>query len=143
MNSKNLSLNSHLLKLFHYVMIYVIICCQITLMTLDWPLWSLHCIIISINCNSQGGGGGGERRDLGPRNDVLTTCKAVTLRGGQRIIPVFFPQLIFDRSEKRTGRGNDWKIEKIISCIFVFLANRNCLLVLKLRGKLNLNRVRY
>ena len=29
------------------------------------------------------------------RNDVLTTCKAVTLRGGQRIIAVFFPQLIF------------------------------------------------
>ena len=30
--------------------------------------------------------GGGKRRGLGPRNDVLTTCKAVTLRGGQRII---------------------------------------------------------
>ena len=29
---------------------------------------------------------GGERRGLGPRNDVLTTCKAVTLRGGQQII---------------------------------------------------------
>ena len=27
-------------------------------------------------------GGEGERRGLGPRNDVLTTCKAVTLRGG-------------------------------------------------------------
>ena len=38
-----------------------------------------------------GGGGGWERRGLGPRNDVLTTCKAVTLRDGQRIIPVFFP----------------------------------------------------
>ena len=36
-----------------------------------------------------GGGGGGERRGLGPRNDVLTTCKAVTLRGGQRIIALF------------------------------------------------------
>ena len=32
--------------------------------------------------------GGGKRRSLGPRNDVLTTCKAVTLRGGQRIIAV-------------------------------------------------------
>ena len=42
-----------------------------------------------------GGGGGGERKGLGPRNDVHTTCKAVTLRGGQRIITVFFPQLIF------------------------------------------------
>ena len=36
--------------------------------------------------------GGGESRGLGPRNDVLTTCKAVALRGGQRIITVFFPQ---------------------------------------------------
>ena len=33
--------------------------------------------------------GGGKRRGLGPRNDVLTTCKAVTLRGGQRIIALF------------------------------------------------------
>ena len=35
---------------------------------------------------------GGKRRGLGPRNYVLTTCKAVTLRGGQRIISVYFPQ---------------------------------------------------
>ena len=35
---------------------------------------------------------GGKRRGLGPRNDVLTTCKAVTQRGGQRIFTVFFPQ---------------------------------------------------
>ena len=39
-----------------------------------------------------GGGGGVERRGLGPRNNVLTTCKAVILRGGQWIIAVFFPQ---------------------------------------------------
>ena len=38
------------------------------------------------------GAGGGEERGLGPRNDVLTTCKTVALRGGQRIIAVFFPQ---------------------------------------------------
>ena len=31
-------------------------------------------------------------RGLGQRNDVLTFWKAVTLRGGQRIIAVFFPQ---------------------------------------------------
>ena len=37
-----------------------------------------------------GGGGGGQ--GLAPRNDVITTCKAVTLRGGQRKIAVFFPQ---------------------------------------------------
>ena len=35
--------------------------------------------------------GGGKRRGLGPRNDVLTICKAVTLRFGQRIIEVSFP----------------------------------------------------
>ena len=29
-----------------------------------------------------GGGGGRKRRGLEPRNYVLTTCKAVTLRGG-------------------------------------------------------------
>ena len=33
-----------------------------------------------------------KRRGLGPRNDVRTTCKVVTLRDGQRIIVVFFPQ---------------------------------------------------
>ena len=33
--------------------------------------------------------GGGGRRGLGPRNDVLTTCKAVTLRGGKWLISVF------------------------------------------------------
>ena len=43
-----------------------------------------------------GGGGGGKRRGLGPRNNVLTTCKAVTLSDGQWIIAVFFPQCAFD-----------------------------------------------
>ena len=37
-------------------------------------------------------GGGEERRGMGPRDDVFITCKAVTLRGGQRTITVFFPQ---------------------------------------------------
>ena len=36
--------------------------------------------------------GSGKRRGLGSRGDVLTTCKAVTPRGGQRIIAVLFPQ---------------------------------------------------
>ena len=49
----------------------------------------------SITQGRAGGGGGGKRRGLGPRNDVLTTCKAVTQRGGQQIITVFFPQEIF------------------------------------------------
>ena len=39
--------------------------------------------------------GRGERRGLGPRTDVFTTCKAVTQLGDQRIITVFFPQEIF------------------------------------------------
>ena len=49
----------------------------------------------------EGGGGGGEggkRRGLGQRNVVLTTCKAVTLRYGQRIIAVFSQSKYF-RSE--------------------------------------------
>ena len=35
----------------------------------------------------------GGRRGLVPRNDVLTTCKAVSLLGGQRVIGVF-PSII-------------------------------------------------
>ena len=35
------------------------------------------------------GGGGGGVRGLGLRNDVLTTCKAVTQPGGQCIIVCF------------------------------------------------------
>ena len=37
------------------------------------------------------GAGVGKRRGLGPKNDVLTICKADTLRFGQRIIQVSFP----------------------------------------------------
>ena len=37
---------------------------------------------------------GGRDEVSGPRNDVLTTCKAVTLRGGQRIIAVFCPPYV-------------------------------------------------
>ena len=33
--------------------------------------------------SSGGGGGRGKRRGLGPRNDVLTTCKAVNPRASQ------------------------------------------------------------
>ena len=42
-----------------------------------------------LNCRDQWGGGAGKRRGLGPRNDVLITCKEVTQGGGQRIITVF------------------------------------------------------
>ena len=31
----------------------------------------------------------GKKRGLGPRNDVPTTCKTVTMHGGQRVIGVF------------------------------------------------------
>ena len=64
----------------------------------------------------------GEKRwGLGPRNNVFTTCKAVTFRGGQRIIAVYL-----------TSRGNKSTIKKIMSCLFVFLAYCICLLVSRL-----------
>ena len=98
-------------------------------------------------CSSKGGGGEGKRRGLGLRNDVLTNCKAVTLRGGQWIIAVFFTQLIFldflgARRDPQRKSEMLKKLKKIISCIFVFLAYRICLSVLKLRGKLKRNCVR-
>ena len=85
-----------------------------------------------------------KRRGLGPRNDVLTTCKAVTWRDGQRVIGSFptLNILIEARSEPEPAEEMIKKIEKIKSCFFVFLAYRICLLVLKLRGKLNRNRLR-
>ena len=52
------------------------------------------------------------RRGLGPRNDVLTTCKAVTLRGGQQICVVYFSQSKYFRGKKRTSRGSNSIIEK-------------------------------
>ena len=96
------------------------------------------------------GGGGGKRRGQGPRKDVLTTCKAVTQRGGQRISTVFFPQWIFfDFLEARIAANRQRKSEmlkklkkKNISFIFVFLAYRICLSVLKCGGKLKRNRAR-
>ena len=39
---------------------------------------------VSLALEPVGGGGGGKRRGLGPRNDVLTTCKAVKPRASQR-----------------------------------------------------------
>ena len=44
--------------------------------------------------------------------DVLTTCKAVTLRGGQRICAVYFSQSKYFRGKKRTSRGSNSIIEK-------------------------------
>ena len=45
-----------------------------------------------LGAGAGGGGVGEETRSRNEKNDVLTTCKAVTQRGGQRIITVFFPQ---------------------------------------------------
>ena len=76
----------------------------------------------------------GKERGLRPRNDVLTTCKAVTLRGVQRIIALYFSQSkIFQRREANQ-QGNNSIIEKIIWCLFVFLAYRLCPLSLKLQS---------
>ena len=77
------------------------------------------------------------RRGMGLRNDVLTTCKAVTLRGGQRIIAVYFIQSKYFRGEKRASRGNNSMTEKnniMPQSLFVFLAYRICPLVLKLQN---------
>ena len=93
--------------------------------------------VISRGGQRWGGGNLEKRRGLGPRNDVLTTCKEVSLRGDQRIMAVFFPTvniLIEERSEPAEEMVQ--KIKTVISCIFVFLAYHICLLLLKLRGKL-------
>ena len=51
-----------------------------------------NCVTVHLIQTGFSPGGRGKRRGLEPRNDVLTTCKVVSLRGGQRIIAVFFPQ---------------------------------------------------
>ena len=83
-----------------------------------------------------GSGAGGKRRGLGPRNDVFTTYKAVTLRGGQRIIAVFSRAVNILEVRREQAEEIIKILKKIISCLFVFLSYRICLLVLKLRGKL-------
>ena len=70
-----------------------------------------------------GGGGGGKRRGLGPRNDALTTCKAVTLRSGQRVI-VFYPTLnilIEARSELEPAEEMIKKLKKSYHASLFFL----------------------
>ena len=85
----------------------------------------------------------GKRRGLGPRNDVLTTCKAVTQRGGQWIITVFFPRQIFLEARSEPQRKSEMlkKIEKnhimhlCCSCTTYFSFGA------EMRGKLKRNRV--
>ena len=55
-------------------------------------LVALVFFVLEHKIEPRGAGGGEKRQGLGPRNDVLTTCKAVTQRGDQRIITLFFPQ---------------------------------------------------
>ena len=72
---------------------------------------------------------------MGLRNDVLTTCKAVTSCGGQRIIILWYvSHSKYFRSEKRSGRGNYSIIIKIISCLFAFFAYRISPLVMNLQN---------
>ena len=87
-------------------------------------------------------GGGGERQGLGPRNNVLTSCKSVTLRGGQQVIGVFPTLNILIEARSKPAEEMIKKLKKKISCIFVFLAYCICLLVLKSQGKLNRKCVR-
>ena len=84
----------------------------------------------------KGGGGGRGEIGLGPRNDVLTT---LTLRDGHPIIAAFFPHRGLDFQKQEVNPEMLKKLKKIISCIFVLLAYRICLSVLKLRGKLKRN----
>ena len=85
-----------------------------------------------------GGGGGGGRDEVWDRETMFSQL-------AKRSPCVMASGLLQHFSKKRTGWGNlkclkNWK--KIISCIFVLLAYRICLSVLKLRGKLKRNRVR-
>ena len=57
-------------------------------------------LIIKLAFSFTQGWGEGGKRGLGPRNDVLATCKAATLRSGQRIIAGFSQNKYFI-SEKR------------------------------------------
>ena len=55
------------------------------------------------------------RLGLGPRNDVLTTCKAVAFSRGQRIIKVVFIVVLEARSELvEESPKAGWKVRKPI-----------------------------
>ena len=57
-----------------------------------------------------GGGVGGGTRGLGPRNDVLTTCKSGHPAADNYSI---FPTVNIIRSKKRTGRGKSEMLKKL------------------------------
>ena len=70
-----------------------------------------------------------KRRGLGPKNDVLPTGKAITLRS-LCVQCIFYKANQYFRGEKRTSRLKT----SIVACLFVFLAYRICSLVLKLQN---------
>ena len=74
------------------------------------------------------------RDEVWDQETIFSQLAAVTVRGGQRIITIF-SHLVANivRREKRTDRGNNSIIEKIIPCLFVFFANRIFPMILKLQ----------
>ena len=92
---------------------------------------SVTIILFETTLRAAGGGGGGKIRGLGPRNDVLNLQSGhpAWWSAGNRC---FSHTKCFDKLE--ASRQEEMiKTLKIISCIFVFLAYRICLLVLKSR----------
>ena len=68
-----------------------------------------------------GGGGGGKRQGLGPRNNVLTTCKSVTLRGGQQVIGVFPTLNILIEARSKPAEEMIKKLKKQYHAFLFFL----------------------
>ena len=93
----------------------------------------------------KGGGGGGEETRSGTEKRCSHNLQSGhPERWSADNCSIFFSHNFLEaRSEPAEGIRNAQKIEtKIISCIVLFLAYRICLSVLKLRGKLQRNRVR-
>ena len=68
-----------------------------------------------------GGEAGGERQGLGPRNNVLTTCKSVTLRGGQQVIGVFPTPNILIEARSKPAEEMIKKLKKQYHAFLFFL----------------------
>ena len=66
-------------------------------------------------------GGGGERQGLGPRNNVLTTCKSVTLHGGQQVIGVFPKLNILIEARSKPAEEMIKKLKKQYHAFLFFL----------------------
>ena len=66
-------------------------------------------------------GGGGKRQGLGPRNNVLTTCKSVTLCGGQQVIGVFPTLNILIEARSKPAEEMIKKLKKQYHAFLFFL----------------------